>query len=873
MTKMEAKRPIPVAAEKVLKSFYCFLSTVKEDLVGGSVTSKVTRTGDIREKREKMLEQFKTIADVLPKHMRLDSPANLRELELVELVKSSEKDIAKDFVVAQARWVDLLLDKVTDILDSTEHVNLEKLTTLMEKNDSAGSAMEGKDVILLLGSPGCGKTTTMHYLAGTSFREIPREGVSYFKPIDVADPSLADLKVSFGGKDVITRHLQVATVTLNSGPVVLCDTPSFGDHETIEEVIANSLGLVRAIHKARTVRPVLVLSRDEIGFRDQFNAYPQILSILVRLLGTDTNVDLKPFNFVFTKYDSKNTNSLRRQFSLFLKEGEMNGNMNEANKQAIIKHLMEHTDPDANVIVPTKGDPCEFLKKLMSTDSFVANPESFFVPNLSDAILSTMKRQLKFTLMDLREALSKCNNSTAIHRMQQMSKLANLLPEAGIYARHGFKAFKEIINQMVEGDDEDDDYFGDDDYDGMMSHSSNEELKFTASRESFASSESEQWSNVSSKIVKSNSNDDVLVSRLLTTVPEEAESEGVEGTNERDCTISPKVSQEIKSVPSGPSPEFMSLAARCAAPGTHISEDRNETEVIEVIEVIEPEPLEAVHNETKHLGSKQTEREYIEADPIIPTFSEPEQVEKEEEDDDEQEQEQGKTSYRPSSEEYSSEKSSSESYEYEGRYDGVEADDSVSGHKKPYEGFLPEEDRAYAIEYGTLLKDMTIKAVEREDYAVAVQRMQEFVRLAQVTPEQAGDNPDFHRCVDIFLMFSVALRECDYHHCLALLQQMITMGESGIIEAKKCAECAANAAIHHIVELREQVVVMTSQLHITDDPDEFDRMSESLRLLRRKVDMSSMLMETCMRGSNDKGKSETVLACISYGFKVGRLSR
>lgn len=93
------------------------------------------------------------------------------------------------------------------------------------------------------------------------------------------------------------------------------------------------------------------------------------------------------------------------------------------------------------------------------------------------------------------------------------------------------------------------------------------------------------------------------------------------------------------------------------------------------------------------------------------------------------------------------------------------------------------------------------------------------------------------------------------------------------MEAKKCSECGVKAAIKHIVDLRERVIAMTSQLHTIDDPDEFDRMSERLRVLRRNVEGSNMLMEACMRGSNDEGKSETVLACISYGFKVGRLSR
>lgn len=145
------KKPIPVPVEKALKSFNSFLSVVKEDLVCG------VGSIPIREKRTKLLEQLQAIQDVLPKHMTLDLPANAREAELVELAKSAQEDIHKNFAAAQTRWVDFLLDKVSIILDSTQHVNLEKLTNLMEKNDTAGDCMEGKDVILLLGSPGSGK--------------------------------------------------------------------------------------------------------------------------------------------------------------------------------------------------------------------------------------------------------------------------------------------------------------------------------------------------------------------------------------------------------------------------------------------------------------------------------------------------------------------------------------------------------------------------------------------------------------------------------------------------------------------------------------------------------------------------------------------
>ena len=800
------KRAISVPVEKALKNFCNFLTIAREDMV--SVPMAQTRSvthpdhdqkARLREKRLKMLEQLKTIGGVLSKHMELEIPENFREQELVELVRSAEDDLTLDYAAAQSRWVDLLLDKVSDTLDSTHYVNLEKLTKLMECNYAAGCAMEGNDVLLLLGSPGCGKTTALHYFAGTTFREISMGSITVFKPTDVSHPDLADMRISCGGgKEVITRHLQTVTVEVDGKTVVLCDTPSFGDHETVEEVIANSLGLVRELQKAKTVRPVLVLSREEVGFRDQFNAYPQILSILTRLLGTDSNVDLDPFNFIFTKYDTENANGLQKQFEMFVKNDDAEGSAkvakSDANKQALIKHLIKRCSPEASIIIPTKGDPEDLLRRLMDSTFLVSRPETFFVPNLSDSILLTLKKQLKFTLLDLRDALSKNDNTSGIHRMQQMSKLANLLPEAGIYARHGFKAFKEIINQMVEDDVMEDEDEGEeeaeDDDSGSSSSDDSDDRFYTAgsgSKGSWPSSDSEPWSNVSSKKLKEKS-DDMALSRHLTTVPEEAE--------DGDGDV-----KEAK------------LEKFCQSPV-----------LIRVHHMATVEQKQPLSNSPSLLTPQQDNEGIIDSE--------------------------------------SSHSSQIESKE-------AEQTEASDGHDTR----VPEQEPAPADHYITMLKDMTLRSVEDGDYVLAVQRMHEFMRLVRSNPEQSQDHVHFKKCVEHFLVFFVALREGDYRRCLEQMQQLIDMSESGCMEAHKCTEFGVHAAIQHIVELRESVIELTSTLHSIAEPDEFDRVAEELRVLRQKVESSNMLMETCMRGSDDKGKSETVLACISYGFKVGRLSR
>ena len=45
-----------------------------------------------------------------------------------------------------------------------------------------------------------------------------------------------------------------------SGSIIICDTAGFGDNRGPEIDIANGIGLTRAIHLSRSVRPVIVMS-------------------------------------------------------------------------------------------------------------------------------------------------------------------------------------------------------------------------------------------------------------------------------------------------------------------------------------------------------------------------------------------------------------------------------------------------------------------------------------------------------------------------------------------------------------------------------------------------------------------------------------
>lgn len=953
------KKIIPVPVERCLKNFFRFLMLVKEDLVCGLLGSMATQERDspvenhtLDHKRAKMVDQLQLVATILPKYMTLTLEEHTQEQELVELVKAAQSEMTTtNFIQAQTRWVELLLDKVSDILEATQHLNLERLTKLMERNDTAGAVMEGKDTILILGSPGCGKTTTLHYLAGTTFRATSLGKTESYRPVTVVHPEATRMKIANHhkqqhGKEVITRHLQVAEIIVDDKAVVLCDAPSFGNHESLEEIIANSLGLIRAIRRAKTVRPIICLSRDEIGHRNRFHAYPQILTILVRLLGSDSNVNLEPFRFVFTKYNNSNAETLQKQLTIFLQEAEAKNNddKNGANRYALIRHLLESSCPKADVIIPTKGNPQTFLKTLMESSALVMHPNQYFVPNMPEAVMTQLKRQLKFTLVDLRDALARNDNGTAIHRMQQMSKLANLLPEAGIYARHGFKAFKEVINTMVEGSVDDDDLDDDTTEDG--SSLDDEEslesfddsvilLNNQSSSDSWMSSaESVQWSNVSSKLTQAFTNDSLMVARQLSIISEEDTEVEIELDEDGMAVIQESLSSssDIPREKTSPSPALLELVSKCAALNKELEKRKatqqeaetasKETEMSPTPDIqryasmspasmsplpvpqprsgdsprcMSPTPPTPVKRPvcSPPPGQLEMNERFAISPPPQESTEKPAQQQRKAptpEDPVHQQKTQAlpiKISQerpQPTDSEVTQEQPQPPPTDSE-RLDKCDSQckspnpevQQPTQQVPPPENMelLPDEDLEYAEQSSSMLKEMVTKAIEDRDYNSAIQRMQEYVKLCNGAPAQSGGGnaDDFKNVVELFLVFAIAIEQGNYSSSLNHMKQLISLSESGHLEAGKCSQLAVQIAIDHVSNLRERVVRMTGQLHMIEDPDDFDRVLEQLRKERTKVDQSNILLEACMRGSDDRGKSETVLSCISYGFKVGRLSR
>ena len=116
--------------------------------------------------------------------------------------------------------------------------------------------MKGKDVFLLLGPTGAGKSTTLHYLAGSKMKKVPlqtkhgeledhitTDGLSERA---VNSSELKDVKIS-GYMVSCTRFIKAITfLDEDNIEMTIADSPGLEDNRGPEMDIANIYGVVLA---------------------------------------------------------------------------------------------------------------------------------------------------------------------------------------------------------------------------------------------------------------------------------------------------------------------------------------------------------------------------------------------------------------------------------------------------------------------------------------------------------------------------------------------------------------------------------------------------------------------------------------------------
>ncbi|CAF1552560.1 unnamed protein product, partial [Didymodactylos carnosus] len=258
------------------------------DLASSTTTLPNNAILDEKGKQRLYLEELRHDLAVMPP---------CAEKSVMELLLHFETKLLEDSTFANVQGtVVLLFEKLQDqiqkqgwlskeiqenLRDLNRPLNTQEIQKLVGKARDAAKLIRDKEIILLIGETGTGKSTTIQYLAGCKMKETKVE-VEPGKFL--AHIAIDELSTNHGLKNVTTsarnksetRYIAPVTIQLKdifgshrTEEIILCDAPGFGDTAGPEVDIANGVGVIEAIKGCKSVKILALSSYKSLGDRGQ----------------------------------------------------------------------------------------------------------------------------------------------------------------------------------------------------------------------------------------------------------------------------------------------------------------------------------------------------------------------------------------------------------------------------------------------------------------------------------------------------------------------------------------------------------------------------------------------------------------------------
>lgn len=329
------------------------------------------------------------------------------------------------------------------LLKEIQPLDMELMLGLIAKTKEAAKRIESQDIILLLGGTGAGKSTTIHWLGGSTMKKTFVGGLKHIAPVEVLGSELESVTTSPFTRSE-TRSINAVKVDLDkmglasSGEVVLCDTPGFGDTNGPEVDIANGSGVVDAVCLCHSVKILILISMHSIG--DRLEGIGKLSRILVTFIGSIQD-HLPTFSYAFTKHPKAEADEIHPRMAHMLSH-LTDAERSEPAFVALLTDIVNKTRDSARVIDPLTDKPGDFLQELVRTPS-IANPQDVFRDFVTEESLQKLKDQLAKHKSAITHALSYFNLTLLDYKLNQLKVLSASLDLSVIQ-----KAYKESLQEL-----------------------------------------------------------------------------------------------------------------------------------------------------------------------------------------------------------------------------------------------------------------------------------------------------------------------------------------------------------------------------------------------------------------------------------------
>ncbi|CAF1394740.1 unnamed protein product [Adineta steineri] len=373
----------------------------------------------------------------------------LQSESIGKLVKSCEIHINNE------NWRSSLIElkKLWKIISP---LHMQELRRLVGKVDEAAKLIEDKNIILLIGGTGAGKSTTIHFLGGSTMSETVVNGMNHIAPVIIKNLDLKNIATAPSATSV-TRYISPVTVNFKDiggrgdDGVILCDSPGFEDTSGPEVDIANGIGIVKAIKGCQSVKPVVLVSYKSIGDRcTGVKDLAHMLTGLIPIEKIDVAVgkksELSTLEQFMAELDAIRTISsfdIKTTQSYFSILEKLIGYINECRRDAekLLLALFRQEKVDFNKLASCLMG----LKSAQWIEKYRTGVYSDIVGNVERQILEeldVLKKTVMQTNLDLDSSDKIKNVYQIIMRINEIKRLDKFFPSIDEQA---YKAIKEAI--------------------------------------------------------------------------------------------------------------------------------------------------------------------------------------------------------------------------------------------------------------------------------------------------------------------------------------------------------------------------------------------------------------------------------------------
>lgn len=129
------------------------------------------------------------------------------------------------------------------ILSNLRYLDVQLIKSFIYKSNTSLNKIQAKNLYVLMGPTGAGKSTSLHYLAGAKFI-LNKE--YQLVPVEIKQPDLEEVIIS-SSINSETKTVIPIFIDFEQDTVIVCDTPGFGDTNGAEIDIVNILTMKKLL--------------------------------------------------------------------------------------------------------------------------------------------------------------------------------------------------------------------------------------------------------------------------------------------------------------------------------------------------------------------------------------------------------------------------------------------------------------------------------------------------------------------------------------------------------------------------------------------------------------------------------------------------